>query len=57
MQETPEMAISTPRYTCAQCGLGVIIIGDKVIRGCGHEEAAINASCTATVYGESKVAS
>lgn len=46
-----------PRYTCAECGLGVIIINGKIIRGCTHEKAAVNAACSATAYGESKLSS
>lgn len=43
-----------PRFKCSACGLGVIVLDGKIIRACIHEDAAVSADCTATVYGESK---
>lgn len=47
--------MSEPVYTCADCGMGVIIHDGAIIRACGHEEAAVTASLSATCYGESEI--
>lgn len=34
-----------PRFTCATCGLGVIVANGQTIRGCSHVDAAVLARC------------
>ncbi|CAB4151199.1 hypothetical protein UFOVP591_5 [uncultured Caudovirales phage] len=50
-QKKPE-----PRYHCKECGVAVIVLNGQVIRPCEHKEAGVTADCSATCYGESKVA-
>ena len=49
--ETPPV----PRYTCGECGLGVIVFEGQIFRGCTHVEATVSATCSAICYGESKI--
>ena len=40
---------------CAKCGEPVEMKDGKLVRKCGHADAAVTASVSATVYGKSKV--
>ncbi len=42
-------------YKCSECGLGVIIIGEEIIRACTHEDAPIIADMQAVANGKSKI--
>ncbi len=42
--------VRRPRYTCTTCGLGVLVVGDQVIRGCFHLDAPVAGEMEATVY-------
>ena len=44
-------------FVCGECGGPVIASGDGVVRNCGHVNAPITASLSATAYGMSRVAS
>lgn len=30
-----------PMYTCAECGVGVIVTAERTLRGCAHTDATI----------------
>jgi hypothetical protein len=42
-------------YICSECGMAVIVIGDQIIRACGHERAVVFASMSAVTTGKSKL--
>lgn len=39
------------RHRCAACGLAVLVTGETLIRGCGHEDAAVIADMVAEAKG------
>lgn len=41
------------KYKCAECGRGVLVSGDSVLRLCDHKDATIVAECSATCRGDS----
>lgn len=47
------MEEETPRYTCKECGMAVIVHEGHIIRACPHDDAAVLAACSATATGES----
>lgn len=40
------------RLTCSECGARVTRDGERLVRWCEHESAAVLAHLEATVYGE-----
>lgn len=37
--------------TCAECGAPVQVDDERIVRSCGHEEAAVTASVSAEMKG------
>jgi hypothetical protein len=45
-----------PMLRCASCGLAVIRVGDRLVRGCGHVDAAVVAEMSAAAKGTATLA-
>ena len=42
-------------YSCSECGLAVIVIGELHIRACQHVDATVVADVSATVHAHARM--
>jgi hypothetical protein len=42
------------KYTCSECAKPVLMLGQLMVRSCGHSNSSIVLAMVATVYGIGK---
>lgn len=46
------MSEKAPAYICGKCGLAVLVVDGRFIRGCDHHSAVVVATMSAVATGE-----